>query len=503
MLYNFFFFCSRRISAYQNTQALFGSSTAASTLSLASKASTLESESKRRKPVPLPRSKIPLPAAALASGNSSQANSHNSVRKLSDQPRSLHSRFFSKRSKTDLGSDGLAAYKAGKKAASVKYPAPKAPKVPSFDRPVPQKRPEPPIAKVEENVVSVKKSSEKSVSPNNLKTTAATNNKPEIKEKPLFSTFKSQPSPSKEEESSENGDSSRLTKAVSESDLVTSFRTEAMNSHVIVEHVSAAEPVSINVGKEKENFNDSNMSNNRLVIDTSKDFCQPSVKPLEQFEVAAETLCEEDEEEEDGEEEEEQKSEYVLKLGQGSPDKSCSSTSFDSVESSDVNIPIKANREQEDDDVVELDEVRLERNKSPAAVSTTSRSPPSPGPAGLLPVRKVGSHAYPVTVNNLNCRNPQHVVPDWDEYAEGSTGRKFYRNRVTKEKSWKPPRRVRGETSSSGPTSPVPDATDGGGTIEKEQKEEAEQKTVSDEKNKSEIVTSQIEVKIHLHTDYC
>jgi len=35
----------------------------------------------------------------------------------------------------------------------------------------------------------------------------------------------------------------------------------------------------------------------------------------------------------------------------------------------------------------------------------------------------------------------QHVVADWDEYRDSHSGRKFYRNRVTGEKSWKPPRR--------------------------------------------------------------
>ena len=33
---------------------------------------------------------------------------------------------------------------------------------------------------------------------------------------------------------------------------------------------------------------------------------------------------------------------------------------------------------------------------------------------------------------------------DWDEFVDDQSGRKFYYNTLTKEKSWKPPRKTRG-----------------------------------------------------------
>jgi hypothetical protein len=46
--------------------------------------------------------------------------------------------------------------------------------------------------------------------------------------------------------------------------------------------------------------------------------------------------------------------------------------------------------------------------------------------------------------------NLQHVLPDWDEYLTDSDGgRKFYFNRLTREKSWKPPRRPKQDENSS------------------------------------------------------
>lgn len=67
--------------------------------------------------------------------------------------------------------------------------------------------------------------------------------------------------------------------------------------------------------------------------------------------------------------------------------------------------------------------------------STCSRSPPSPLPT-MVPTR--------------------HVMQDWDEFLDVS-GRKFYYNAKTHEKSWKPPRRTRGSSDGySAPTSPDP-----------------------------------------------
>ena len=37
----------------------------------------------------------------------------------------------------------------------------------------------------------------------------------------------------------------------------------------------------------------------------------------------------------------------------------------------------------------------------------------------------------------------QHFMPDWDEYEDTLTGRRFYFNRITKEKTWKPPRKAK------------------------------------------------------------
>ena len=36
------------------------------------------------------------------------------------------------------------------------------------------------------------------------------------------------------------------------------------------------------------------------------------------------------------------------------------------------------------------------------------------------------------------------VMPDWDEFVDNNSGRKYYYNTITKEKSWKPPRKTRG-----------------------------------------------------------
>jgi len=75
--------------------------------------------------------------------------------------------------------------------------------------------------------------------------------------------------------------------------------------------------------------------------------------------------------------------------------------------------------------------------QSPGNSSTCSRSPPSPVP-GATPTR--------------------HVMTDWDEFMEPNSGRKFYYNAKTHEKSWKPPRRTaRCSTEGhSAPTSPDP-----------------------------------------------
>ncbi len=362
--------CSR-ISAYQNTQALFGQQSSSSSTSQSGggpvrkggssggggggpgSSSTLDSE-RRRKPVPLPRSKVPS-AAAVATPQHSEnkaPSGHNSSHRHPSPPviqappplaaqqsggkivgksgGSLHSRFFSKRSKTDLGSDNLAAYRksrqaagggAGSGARGTKYPAPK---VPAFTRPVPQKRSD--VAAAVERRISLASAKrqqqqqqqqqqtpvtselvvEEEVSPILGVTATSERPKPEIKEKPQFSTFKSaaseakavaaRRSPPKVEEKrqrrrrSGSGGSGRLmSKTVSEGDLMHKLRVEGAlppssgDLNRVVEHVSTVEPVSITVnsdtssqGGDLEETGKVHHSReegvNRLVIDTSKDF---------------------------------------------------------------------------------------------------------------------------------------------------------------------------------------------------------------------------------------
>lgn len=43
-------------------------------------------------------------------------------------------------------------------------------------------------------------------------------------------------------------------------------------------------------------------------------------------------------------------------------------------------------------------------------------------------------------------QRPLQVIDLWEQYTDPSTGRSYYVNSVTKERSWKPPRRARGRT---------------------------------------------------------
>ena len=81
----------------------------------------------------------------------------------------------------------------------------------------------------------------------------------------------------------------------------------------------------------------------------------------------------------------------------------------------------------------------MTRTKSPsgASTTTTTRSPPSPLPLGLTPVRLA-------------------VVPEWDEYEDAASGRKFFYNQTTKEKTWKPPRKPRTSADGKGFKSAAP-----------------------------------------------
>jgi hypothetical protein len=54
-------------------------------------------------------------------------------------------------------------------------------------------------------------------------------------------------------------------------------------------------------------------------------------------------------------------------------------------------------------------------------------------------------------INTASCQNIMtckiyfsQVMVDWDEFLDNQSGRKFYYNTITKEKSWKPPRKIKG-----------------------------------------------------------
>ena len=196
--------CSERFSAYQNTAALFGKpqdvvATPSSSLTSELGSSNTLQHPERKKPVPLPRSKIPV-SQQSQSQTQTQSKSQTSTQ-LQQQPKkqpsaaaSLHARFFSKRAKTDLGFDGLAAYKAGKRPpGGTKYPAPK---VPTFNRPVPQQRQQQPSqsqmtqSQSQPRFNLPQKQHKEAASSNKASKKPEAKIKPEIKEKPLFSTFK-------------------------------------------------------------------------------------------------------------------------------------------------------------------------------------------------------------------------------------------------------------------------------------------------------------------------
>ena len=109
--------------------------------------------------------------------------------------------------------------------------------------------------------------------------------------------------------------------------------------------------------------------------------------------------------------------------------------------------------------------------KSPNS-STCSRSPPTPPP-----------HTCPV----------RHVMTDWDEFLDVS-GRKYYYNSKTGEKSWKPPRKQPRSSSDgySAPTSPDPCADQSFEMIsEFEQSHDNSNQALDEDKNEEEAAVSQ------------
>ena len=198
--------CSERFSAYQNTAALFGKpqqdvvATPSSSLTSELGSSNTLQHPERKKPVPLPRSKIPVSQQSQSQSQTqtqSQTSTQQQPKKQPSAAASLHARFFSKRAKTDLGFDGLAAYKAGKRPpGGTKYSAPK---VPTFNRPVPQQRQQQPSQSQSQMTQSQsqprfnlpqKQQQKEAASSNKASKKPEAKIKPEIKEKPLFSTFK-------------------------------------------------------------------------------------------------------------------------------------------------------------------------------------------------------------------------------------------------------------------------------------------------------------------------
>lgn len=484
---------SSRISAYQNTASLHlvpkSSPAAASSPALhqnASSSSQAKSHAKesasapkepKRKPVPLPRSKIPV---AQASAEAPVAPSAPKA--------SLHARFFGKRSKTDLGSDGLAAYKA-KKPGGIKYPAPK---VPTFNRPIPQKRQDVPAVKKEPPVVQKKKQEESSDEGDLSVVSSGLFLRPEVKEKPhLFTTFKQSQGSKRNsgERASQRLESrsptrrQRLSKVASESDLMQTLAQEAERERESREERSHAnmantgvsiperelqivEPVSINISDSettpgaasedssaanakrssyyvaeellRQNSEEDSDGTNKLIIDTSKNFKGPAVarsvsndsllsepaafqakseplqittEPLNDLRApvsASEVEATPDSLDED--------------LSGSGANKSSCSTSFESTAETDDSLlssnhhsrrnPHPSGGSEENADpallmltsdtsVVSADLNGTLRTKSPST-STTSRSPPSPEPMGLTPVRQVRRRGRGNTIQSFN-----------------------------------------------------------------------------------------------------
>eukprot|EP00095_Tigriopus_kingsejongensis_P000335 maker-scaffold194_size270518-snap-gene-0.10 protein:Tk00335 transcript:maker-scaffold194_size270518-snap-gene-0.10-mRNA-1 annotation:"rho gtpase-activating protein 12" len=484
-----------RISAYQNTDGLVFPSNKGQ-----QHHGTLESNRSidRRKPVPLPRSKIPVaqekepspppvtpqkvvaskssgshntkaskkPSSTGSSGDKKKGKEPTSANAVPSGPTksSLHARFFSKRSKTDLGSDGLAAYKAKRPivAGLGKYPAPR---VPTFNRPVPQKRTDVPLVSpaaftVPEIIDTTPNSAtiplfERRLSDESQ--SGSTKLKPELSEKPQFTTFKQSsfkvktneihhPQPVVSVPKRFIFSEKRLSKVASESDLIQAVGSEKVEpirlpiKSDIQNNINANElgemlhqKASYYVQQEEQKRQDSTAavglggSYNKLIIDTSQTFQNDLNMKSEPLQIRTEPLND------------------LLRgeepMSEG-PDKSCS-TSFESSEDSLLNGERSLEESgsdcnQSSSPLNTLDSSSDSRTKSPAATSTTSRAPPSPEPLGLTPIRQVQS--------------------DWDEYEDGGSGRKFYFNHVTKEKSWKPPRKPKGSSESgvSVPSSPIP-----------------------------------------------
>ena len=84
----------------------------------------------------------------------------------------------------------------------------------------------------------------------------------------------------------------------------------------------------------------------------------------------------------------------------------------------------------------------------------------------------------------------QQVVPEWDEYEDVSSGRKFYYNSQTREKSWKPPRKPKGMNDSG-----LSIGGGGGENSLEEEEEEEEEEDETDKGSSRKVSQTKLEVR--------
>ncbi len=417
-----------RLSAYQNTQQLIKSS--GKNHSRGSSSSLLKSvnnssgsdiintgsfDPRRKKPVPLPRSKLP-------SVTGSPGFAHHQFVQPARGHYPANGRFFGlgPRSKTDLTSGSLSSYKAAKSAnktasryLSTQYPAahpnhPVGAGLPQpFSRPVPVKRtPEVPSKKAASGTSGSK-----------------AKNRPEVKEKPTFSTFKS-----------------KVTRASSLSDLLndneplpaTSDKPKNVNKVLSANAVAKQARKNSSANSRNRNKNSRNNNNKVVEVETASvlsvnvNVPEPVLPPTKSITVQTEAVSLDFEDEIDANDKTGNASEPLEIITQplndnGSAKESKSlSTSFDSMDSMNNTAASKStdvSMDEPPEPEVEAgvgdggdpvgdrepavdggeDEEDLptppptppieERLKSPV-FSTTSRSPPSPTQT-MTPKRKV------------------------------------------------------------------------------------------------------------------
>lgn len=380
---------SSRLSSYQNTEGLVNLGPRSDQNSASTKGFSTDPRSKK-KPVPLPRSKLPA--------SEKVSSPPQPLPQLQKQPKERESvtKLF-QRSKTDLGSDALSKYKAKKSPASgSKYPAPK---VPIFNRPVPQKRSvlstsptisEVPLVekKVDSSATSATTATTSSSTTTAAVTTTATTvsttataapvksaslQRPVLKEKPSFSTFKAT---SKKLDNDDRGKPSKSSKMLSSSPKKDSKMSRAASEGDILGQLI-----------EEEALNDNNIviEEETEVTKFDSEYKKPRSEPLT---ITSLPLVDKTSQE--------NVAEWM--------DKSCS-TSFESNEGSSM-LMSTTNERSTDVSMEETDLFSLESCGATGSqldhgqdrllmspCSTTSRSPPSPVP-GMTPKRQVGAHDY-------------------------------------------------------------------------------------------------------------